>query len=123
MRLSRVQRSLIVAGAHLALLSTVVGKYGLDRMQCSRQWFQAVPYDPSVPLRGRYVSLRLLGLPQRYSPERPVAFFIPEHVPDPSRRADDEQLWVEATLPPDGPPRPIQLGVKKNGALTPLSLR
>jgi hypothetical protein len=51
---------------------------------------------------------------------QPVAFFIPEHVPDPSRRAAGEELWVELTIPPKGPPRPIRLGVKKDGALTPI---
>jgi hypothetical protein len=53
----------------------------------------------------------------------PVAFFIPEHVPDPSQRAQGEELWVELTVPPTGPPRPIQLGVRAGGALTPLELR
>ena len=53
----------------------------------------------------------------------PVAFFIPEHVPDPSRRPREEQLWVEVTLPRSGPPRPIRLGVMKEGRLTPLDLR
>jgi hypothetical protein len=52
----------------------------------------------------------------------PVPYFIPEHVPDPSRRAAGEELWVEVTLPKKGPLRPIRLGVKKNGVLTPLSL-
>lgn len=52
-----------------------------------------------------------------------VAFFIPEHVPDPSRRLQGEQLWVEATIPKKGPPRPIRLGVKKDGGpITPLDL-
>ncbi|MGI8426299.1 MAG: hypothetical protein ACR2FO_04315 [Actinomycetota bacterium] len=50
----------------------------------------------------------------------PLAFFIPEHVKDPSIRAGDEQLWVKVTVPPRGLPRPIELGVKKNGNLTPL---
>jgi hypothetical protein len=52
----------------------------------------------------------------------PVAFFIPEHVLDPSRRPAGEELWVEVTVPGKGPPRPIRLGVKKDGALTPLDL-
>jgi hypothetical protein len=52
----------------------------------------------------------------------PLAYFIPEHVPDPSIRAAGEELWVEVTLPKKGPPRPIRLGVKKNGVLTPLDL-
>ena len=51
-----------------------------------------------------------------------LAYFIPEHVEDPSRRSTDEKLWVEVTVPPKGAPRPIQLGVKKNGKLTPLTL-
>ncbi len=53
----------------------------------------------------------------------PLAYFIPEHIEDPSRRSRDEELWVEVTVPPKGAPRPIQLGVKKNGELTPLELR
>lgn len=55
------------------------------------------------------------------SPVR-IAYFIPEHVPDPSRRAAEEELWAEVTVPRAGPPRPIQLGVKKNGIITPLGL-
>lgn len=51
-----------------------------------------------------------------------TAFFIPEHFPDPTRISADEELWIEATIPRKGPPRPIRLGVKKNGVLTPLSV-
>jgi hypothetical protein len=50
----------------------------------------------------------------------PVAFFIPEHAKDPSIRAAGEELWVEVSVPRKGPPRPIRLGVKKDGVLTPL---
>lgn len=42
----------------------------------------------------------------------PVAFFISEHVRDPSIRTQGEELWVEVTVPKKGPPRPIRLGVK-----------
>ena len=31
--------------------------------------------------------------------EQPLAYFIPEHVPDPSVRHSGEELWVEVTLP------------------------
>ncbi|HET8564655.1 MAG TPA: hypothetical protein VFM35_12345 [Candidatus Binatia bacterium] len=47
---------------------------------------------------------------------KPVAFFIPEHIPDPSIRPRGEELWVEVTIPKKGPPRPIRLGVKKSDA-------
>jgi hypothetical protein len=52
--------------------------------------------------------------------EEPLALFIPEHAADPTRRGPDEELWVEVTVPRNGPPRPIRLGVKKAGVLTPL---
>lgn len=55
----------------------------------------------------------------------PVAFFISEHAQDPSWRTwrrSDEELWAEVSIPRHGPPRPIRLGVKKNGVLSPLQL-
>lgn len=53
-----------------------------------------------------------------------VAFFISPEVADPSRRPAGEQLWVEVTLPTQGPPRPIRLGVKRgDGPIKPLELR
>lgn len=40
---------------------------------------------------------------------RPVAFFLPEHAPDPTRDARPGELWMEVTVPPRSMPRPIQL--------------
>ena len=48
-----------------------------------------------------------------------LAYFIPERAADPSRRPDGEELWVEVTVPRAGLPRPIQLGIKRNGTITP----
>jgi hypothetical protein len=53
----------------------------------------------------------------------PVAFFLPEHVWDPTRRQRGEELWAEVTVPRKGPPRPIRLAVKKGEEFTPLDLR
>lgn len=55
--------------------------------------------------------------------DAPVAFFIPPDVEDPSRRPAGEQLWVEVTLPPDGLPRPIRLGLLRPGRAEILPLR
>jgi len=41
----------------------------------------------------------------------------------PAWLALSEELWVEVTVPRRGPPRPLRLGVKKDGTLTPLDLR
>ena len=53
---------------------------------------------------------------------KPVIFFLPEHADDPTNRRAGEELWAEVTIPKKGPPRPIRLGVKKDGVITPLSL-
>jgi hypothetical protein len=72
--------------------------------------------------------LYVLNLPARNQMEpptvlqEPVEFFMSEHANDPSRHAAGEELWVEVTVPPKGPPRPIRLGMKKAGVLTPLNL-
>jgi hypothetical protein len=51
----------------------------------------------------------------------PVAFFLSDKAEDPSRHLlDGQELWVEATIPPHGHPRPIRLGIKHNGVLTPI---
>jgi len=119
-------RGLLLAALHVALVLTLGAKLLIDRARFPRVWVQAAPYDPSLPIRGRYVRLRIVEGTQagavRVDTSEPVVFFIPENVPDPSRRPPGEQLWVEVTAPKKGPPRPIRLGVKKDGVLTPLAL-
>jgi len=53
----------------------------------------------------------------------PVSYFLPEHAIDPSRRQQGEELWVEVTVPAKGPPRPIQLAVKRGETFTPLDIK
>jgi len=154
-----------LALVQLILVSAVALKYATDRARLPSAWARTVPFDPSLPVRGRYVRLRLqvpvsetaavqgtlsrvrlvaaagrvyavadsasgleatldttAGAPVARLTE-PIAFFIPEHVPDPSVRPGNGELWAEVTLPPNGPPRPIRLGVRRGGALEPLDLR
>jgi hypothetical protein len=174
-----VRKGLLVAAIHVLIVGGVGAKLLVDRTTRPRVWARAAPVDPDLPIRGRYVSLRLEadigpaltlasvedpgtgrdganplappvpvtldianGLLVAAAPDDssavyaraaerdgrpiavldpPVACFIPEHVDDPSRRAAGEELWVEVTIPRRGPPRPIRLGVKKDGTLTPLA--
>jgi hypothetical protein len=191
------QKAILLTCLHLLLVLSLGGKLLYDRATRPRFWLKAAPVDPSLPIRGRYVSLRVevpvlgAGLPRleprpkalkdsepwppRWQPHRlhvdleagpkglvaragkaepnrlviydadqnamlpermrdlpeaswavvldaPLAFFIPEHVPDPSLRKPGEELWLEVTLPKKGPLRPIRLGVKRAGTLSPLSL-
>jgi len=49
-----------------------------------------------------------------------IAYFLPEHKSGPRLNNRTDELWIEATFPRKGPPRPIRLGIKKDGVLTPL---
>lgn len=169
-------KGIAVAVFHVCLVALLGGKLLYDRATLPSVWALAAPHDPSLPIRGRYVSLDLIVEPRGVSEPRkepawqqpqsvilraengrlvakpkveergydpssqhvrfverqgaklavltePVAFFIPEHVPDPSVRAQGEELWVLVTLPKKGPPRPIRLGVRKeSGPFVPLDL-
>ena len=194
------QKAVALTLAHLAIVSSLGAKLLIDRARLPRVWAQVVPYDPDLPIRGRYLSLQLMAdaptLPDdcmvrtgrdfRENPPRefeykmpkqrqarlearggnlvlvpdddgtlqyewpcrqedtsiarppvgrvpqratrpvilePIPFFIPEHAENTAMRPAGEELWVEVTIPKKGPPRPIRLGIKKNGALTPLEPR
>jgi hypothetical protein len=159
------QAGLMLALVQLLLVSGIGLKYAADRARLPSAWARTVPFDPSLPIRGRYVRLRLQVPMSAPAPPAgavtrvhlvaaagrvyavadsatgveatldtasgapvarlsdPIAFFIPEHVADPSIRPLGEELWVEVTLPGRGAPRPIRLGVRHGGALEPLDLR
>lgn len=162
--MNRLSKGLIVAAAQVIVVSSVGAKFLMDRAQYPRVWVLTQPYDPDLPIRGRYVRLAAVvnvgiklaeseGTAQPVSLkardgqlvalhdpkgkhwvrqtrcgenacwilQEPLAYFIPEHVEDPSRRPAGEELWVETTVPPTGPPRPIRLGVRSQGELRPLT--
>jgi len=53
--------------------------------------------------------------------EEPVLFFVAERANIPSLKPGQE-MWVEVTVPAEGPPRPVRIAIKQNGVLTPLKL-
>jgi uncharacterized membrane-anchored protein len=55
--------------------------------------------------------------------QHPVDFYIAENANDPSRLQKGQELWMEVTVPPLGPPRPLQLALKDNGAWKPLAFQ
>lgn len=155
-----VRKGLAVAAIHVAIVSSLGAKLLIDRATLPRVWARVTSYDPSLPIRGRYLRLQIEGTLRGAKPDnqwvslavedgalvflpagnsgqfawvqqqpdgtvvarlaQPVLFFIPEHEPDPSNRKPGEELWAEVTVPRRGGPRPIRLGVKKDGRLTPL---
>jgi hypothetical protein len=54
---------------------------------------------------------------------QPVNFYIAEHAQSPLPVRQGDELWIEVTVPPKGPPRPIQLALKESGAWKPLAFQ
>ena len=79
----------------------------------------------AVPPRSGNVLLTSIARDDRRVPvlSQPVAYFMPQRALDPTHREPGEELWVEVSVPRRGSPRPIRLGVKKGGVLTPLEMR
>ena len=53
-------KGLIVAAAQVLLVASVGAKYLYDRANYPRVWTETAPYDPNLPIRGRYVSITVL---------------------------------------------------------------
>ena len=142
------RRGLLLAVVHVVMLTAVLGKYAYERETLPRVWAETQPYDPYMPLRGRYVSIQLIAdspedLPDsravfevrnnrlvavkprdgqtglwvtksgdRVTLTEPLAYFIPDRGPDPSRVPANQRLWVEVSVPQVGPPRPLRLEVR-----------
>jgi hypothetical protein len=110
-------KGILVAILHCAIVLSLAGKYELDRQRLPRVWVKCARYDPNLPIRGRYISIRLLvdandtRFPDHAALSQPLAYFIPEHAADPTMTGAGE-YWVEVTVPPEGPPRPIRLAEK-----------
>jgi hypothetical protein len=162
-------RGIALALAHVAIVAGLGGKLLYDRETRPRVWIQTASFDPSLPIRGRYVSLQGTvdlkepNTAQRYdgasytthldvedgklvavkdpngsvliwsrrSPDgrltgvisEAMLVFLPEHAEIPALRDNGKELWVEVTVPAKGTPRPIRLGVKENGIITPLAIQ
>ena len=193
MKFARV--SIVLLVIQIVIVSSIALKYFYQRATCPRVWTRTMAYDPSLIMRGRYLSLQLTvdgcsstlpsakgaqfprnlnGVPSGQSfninspstvwfqatlavkdnrlivirvPEsdnttgtqaviaqpgascnqmrlaQPVDFYIAEHADDPTWLKRGQELWIEVTVPPKGPPRPLQVALKDNGAWKPLAFQ
>jgi hypothetical protein len=192
LRASFSAASLALLIAQVLLVSTAALTYAWQRHSYPRVWTRAYGFDPQLPLRGRYLSLRaavdgcpstlpsakqaifqrdttgavkpgpyaLQALPtiqfsgklqvqngklqavyiqneeqrrfgqiiaaqpgkpcQEMTLAYPVNFYIADNAPSLLQLKPNQELWIELTIPPQGPPRPIQLALKTDGRWMPL---
>jgi hypothetical protein len=70
------RRGVLIAVVQCLIVLSLTGEYEWERIRLPRAWVKAVAADPNLPLRGRYVSLRLIVDPppgigsQRWTPVR-----------------------------------------------------
>ena len=57
MKFSKASIALLIV--QLILVSSVAAKYFYQRASCPRVWTRTAAYDPSLVMRGRYLSLQL----------------------------------------------------------------
>jgi hypothetical protein len=55
--------------------------------------------------------------------DTPVNFYIAERATVPLPLRSGQELWIEVTVPPKGPPRPLQLALKQDGVWRPLAFQ
>jgi hypothetical protein len=173
-----MRAGLILVLVQLVLVLSVAGKYLYERETRARVWTRAAQYDPSLPLRGRYLALQLMvdacalsrdaehtipGYPEGHPfsswnvsltvangklvphietswssraggtltlfADKPcdqailsnqVMLFVPDRAQLPFPLPAGQELWVEVTLPPSGPPRPIQMALSGAGGFHPV---
>lgn len=168
-----LRKGFIVALLHILIVLSLGGKFLYDRNHRPRLWVKTASVDPDLPIRGRYLTLRLevyapelakqragqnytwqpvtiaaedgrlvahatdipsgmyIGADARsllpggndlYFLSPPADFFIAEHAESPQTARGDE-VWAEVTIPRKGPPRPIQLAIKRGTQWIPLTYR
>ena len=58
-----IRKSLVVGAIQLATVASLGAKLLVDRATRPRVWGRTAPADPNLPIRGRYVSLRIEAAP------------------------------------------------------------
>ncbi len=71
-------RALVVAVIQIAIVLSLAGKLVYDRATKPRVWVKTVTVDPDLPIRGRYMILRLQARAPWFNPQK-----------------DYEQDWVQ----------------------------
>ncbi len=86
-------RGLLVGAIQCAMVLAIAGKYEVERASLPRVWVNATPVDPNLPLRGRYVSLRLqVDVPPGFT-----GYYQPVRL-----RVEDSRLVATASAAPTG---------------------
>jgi len=94
------RKAILLAALHLALVAGLGGKFLLDRATRPRVWLKTAPVDPDLPIRGRYVRLRV-EVPVEGA-QLPPPLTEEERKEEPWRLQADYDLQVALVATPEG---------------------
>lgn len=57
--MTTMRKGVVLALVHVLIVCSLMGKLYYDRATRPRVWVRTVGYDPNLPIRGRYVQMRL----------------------------------------------------------------
>lgn len=105
--MSPSRKGIILAVLQLAIIVSLAAKYAIDRARFPRVWAQTAAYDPDLPIRGRYLSVRLrVNADQVYSgselPKSNRGFFIWGDTRDIYLHAENGHLVASPASRPTG---------------------
>jgi hypothetical protein len=89
--LTALQKGLVLGALQVALVVSLGVKLTWDRSRFPRAWAKAGTYDPDLPIRGRYLGLRLEVLCEGPEPTYPT----PSGAPRPGMMSSG---WARGTL-------------------------
>jgi hypothetical protein len=91
--------SIALLAIQLAVVSSIAAKYLYQRSTCPKVWTRAVAYDPSMIMRGRYISAQLhvdvCGVPQ---PDESFRTRVAPTVFDTDGKIQDTRRILSASL-------------------------
>ena len=73
-------KGLVLAAVHVGLVASLGAKLLYDRATRPRVWALTAPYDPDLPIRGRYLSLQLVVEPRGIQGPQPESAWQPQSV-------------------------------------------
>ena len=79
-------KGLVIAAVHVGLVASLGAKLLYDRATRPRVWALTTPYDPNLPIRGRYVSLQLIVDPRGVRETKPGFGIAAAAANQPARR-------------------------------------
>src|SRR5262245_12105609 len=92
-------KGLVIAAVHVGLVASLGAKLLYDRAALPRVWALTTPYDPNLPIRGRYVSLQLVVEPRGVRETKPG--LVSQQVQPINLRVEGDRLVAEAAPRPE----------------------